>query len=289
MVWKTWNLDIRGGIPVHIPGPQLRRLVLATVICLSCTRFVTASSESTLSNEQIKHFLLTAKVLRSQRSKKGITEPWRLTLTDGIVTHDASFQAVDVHKSNMALASGGTELVFVDSYKYNIAAYKLAELLGLEDMLPVYVERSWQGKPGSLSWWLPVKMDDGERLKQKLTAPDSNAWNNQMYKIRVFDELVYDTDANLTNVLIGEDWKIWRVDFTRAFRRFKELKDPKDLVRCDRQLFDKLKALEADELSEKTKGYLNKEEVKALMVRRDKIVAYFQQLISEHGENDVLY
>jgi hypothetical protein len=132
-------------------------------------------------------------------------------------------------------------------------------------------------------------MDDGERLKQKLTAPDPNAWNNQVYKIRVFDELVYDTDANLTNVLIGEDWKIWRVDFTRAFRRFKELKDPKDLVRCDRQLFDKLKALEADELSEKTKGYLNKEEVKALMVRRDKIVAYFQQLISEHGENDVLY
>ena len=39
-----------------------------------------------------------------------------------------------------------------------------------------------------------------------------------MYKVRVFDVLVYDTDANLTNVLIGEDWKIWRVDFTRAFR-----------------------------------------------------------------------
>jgi hypothetical protein len=59
-------------------------------------------------------------------------------------------------------------------------------------------------------------MDEVERHKQKLVAPDPDAWNKQMYyKGRVFDELVYDTDANLTNVLIGEDWKIWRIDFTR--------------------------------------------------------------------------
>jgi hypothetical protein len=48
-----------------------------------------------------------------------------------------------------------------------------------------------------------------------------------MYKIRVLDELVYDNDPNLTNVLIGEDWKIWRIDFTRAFRLSKDLKDPR--------------------------------------------------------------
>ena len=41
----------------------------------------------------------------------------------------------------------GVELDFVDSYKYNIAAYELAELLGMDDMLPVYVERKWQGRP----------------------------------------------------------------------------------------------------------------------------------------------
>ena len=33
-----------------------------------------------------------------------------------------------------------------------------------------------------------------------LTAPDPDAWNNQMYKIRVFDQLVYDNDPNLTNI-----------------------------------------------------------------------------------------
>jgi len=273
---------------MHALGLQGRRLILAAMLCLTCTRFVAASDGTSLTKDQIKKFLLTAKVVKSQRSSKGITSPWRLTLTDGIVTHDASFQAVDEHRNRMQFSSG-TELAFVDSYKYNIAAYRLAEMLGVDDMMPVYVERSWGGDSGSLSWWLPVKMDEVERHKQNLKAPDAQAWNNQMYRIRVFDELVYDTDANLTNVLIGEDWKIWRVDFTRAFRLRKDLKDPSNLVRCDRVLLDKLKILNGNELAGETKGYLTKDEVKAVMARRDQIVAQFEKLIAEKGENEVLY
>ena len=101
--------------------------------------------------------------------------------------------------------------------------------------------------------------------------------------------MVVDTDPNLTKGLIGEDWKIWRIDFTRAFRTSKDLKDPKDLVRCDRQLLEKLKALNGDQFAEKTKHYLTKDEVKGEMARRDKIVERFQQLISEKGEAAVLY
>ena len=273
---------------MHILHQPWRRLIFVAVLCLTCTHFVSASDEPTLTKDQIKQFLLTAKVVKSVQSKKGITNPWRLTLTDGTVTHDASFQAVDEHKARMETLRG-VELGFVDSYKYNIAAYQLSELLGIDDMLPVYVERSWGGNPGSLSWWLPVKMDEAERVKQKIAAPDPDAWNNQMYKIRVFDQLVYDDDPNLTNVLIGQDFKIWRVDFSRAFRLYKDLRDSKDLVRCDRQLLEKLKALDASEVAEKTKHYLSKEEVKAVMARRDKIVAQFQKLISEKGEKEVLY
>ena len=81
------------------PHLQLRRLILATVVCLICRLFVTASDEPTLNKEQIKQFLLTAKVVKSEHTKKGITDPWRLTLTDGTVTHDASFQAIDEHNS----------------------------------------------------------------------------------------------------------------------------------------------------------------------------------------------
>jgi hypothetical protein len=42
--------------------------------------------------------------------------------------------------------SGKVEPGFVDSHKYNIAAYRLAELLGLDDLLPVYVEREMEGQ-----------------------------------------------------------------------------------------------------------------------------------------------
>ena len=171
----------------------------------------------------------------------------------------------------MQFSSGKTELDFVDSYKYNIAAYALAELIGMDDMVPVYVERKWQGNPGSLSWWLPVKMDEGERLDQKIDVPDPDAWNKQMYKIRVLDELIYDADPNLSNVQIGNDWKIYRVDFSLAFRQDKNLQNPEDLVRCDRKLFEKLKALDGNELQQKTKGYLTKGEVQAVMARRDKV------------------
>jgi hypothetical protein len=265
-----------------------RRLVLAAVVCLTCALFAGAADEPSLTKEQIKQFLLTAKIVRSKDAKKGITHTMRLTLSDGTITHDASFQALDEHKASKQLAMG-TEMNFVDSYKYNIAAYELAALLGMDDIIPVYVERKWEGNSGSLSWWLPVKMDEAERYKQKITAPDPDAWNNQMYKVRVFDQLVSDSDPNLTNVLIGEKWEIYRIDFSRAFRLNKEPKSPKDLVRCDRQLLEKLKVLDGNTLTEKTKHYLTKDEVKAVMSRRDKIVAQFQTMIAEKGEKEVLY
>ena len=268
--------------------PLIRGLV-AVLACVMLPFAASAADEAPLGKEQIKQFLQTAEIIKSKPSSKGVTHPWRLTLSNGTITHDASFQDIDERKSEMKLASGKVEFAFVDSYKYNIAAYQLAELIGLDDMLPVYVERKWQGKTGSISWWLTVKMDDADRVQKKIEAPDTDKWNKQMYRVRVFDELVYDTDANLTNVLIGEDWTIWRVDFSRAFHKNKELRAPKNLVKCDRDLFEKLKALNADELTEKTKRYLVKEEVKAVMARRDKIVATFQTLIAQKGEKEILY
>ena len=266
-----------------------KRLIATVAVCLLCLLHATAADDPTLTKEQIKEFLLTAKIVGAKKASKGITGTVRLTLSDGKLTHDASYQSIDEYKNSKQMANGRTELNFVDSYKYNIAAYTLAEMLGIEDMLPVYVERKYEGNPGSLSWWLPIKMDEADRVKQKVAVPDSDAWNNQMYRVRVFDELVYDNDPNLTNVLIGEDWKIWRIDFGRGFRLSKDLKDSNNLVRCDRHLLERLRTLDGNQLAEKTKRYLSKDAVKAVMARRDKIVARFEQLISEKGEAAVLY
>ena len=179
-----------------------------------------------LTTDQIREFLTKAKIIKSRDIGKGVTSPKRLTLTDGTVTHDAAFQSID-DKSTMANLTGGrgasVELNFVDAYRYNLAAYALSGLVGLDHMMPVYVERRWDGKSGSLSWWVDTMMDEGERLKKKINVPDPDDWNHQMYRMRVFAALTRDTDRNLGNVLITHQWKIMMIDFTRAFRLQPEL------------------------------------------------------------------
>jgi hypothetical protein len=274
---------------------KIRSSASMALVCLCLWGGISASGQSSLKNEpnlteeQKKEFLLNAKVIASKHTEKGITNPWKLTLSDGTITHDASFQPVDEHKPRFVYSDGHTEFNFVDSYHYNIAGYELARMLGMDNMVPVYVERRWSGMTGSLSWWIPWKWDEAMRSKQGLGAPDTDAWNKQMYKIRVFDELIYDSDPNLTNVLITEDWKVWRIDFTRAFRTYTSLRNPKNLEMCDRQLLQKLKELKFDEVYARTRPHLTKTEVKGLLARRDKIVDLFQKLVAQKGEGAVLY
>jgi hypothetical protein len=243
-----------------------------------------------LSKEEVHRFLLTAEVVKSERIGKGVTHPWRLTLSAGDFIHDASFQDIDVRTQEAGFAGGGRELNFADSFHYNIAAYELAVLLEVDDMVPITVEREWEGKKGSLSWWVEdVKMDEDERLKQNIIPPDTRAWNRQMHSVRVFSQLIYDTDRNLQNVLITGDWKIWIIDFSRAFRTLRQLPDVKDLLKCGKELFSRLLGLSKDAVARAVGTHLTKWEVEALMARRDLIVIHFQKLIAEKGESAVLY
>ena len=266
---------------------------LAVIICAAAVlpALGQAANEGNDFTEQQKiDFLTKAKVIHNTHTAKGVTEPYRLTLSDGTVTHDGDFQPVHEDKAQMTFANGQTEFNFKDYWEFNIAGYQLAKLLGMDNMIPVTVERSWNGMRGSLSWWVPdVAMDEGDRMQKHVDSPDPDAWNKQMYKIRVFDELVYDMDANLTNVLITKDWKIWRVDFTRAFRTWKKLKNPENLVMCDKTLLEKMKALNEDDLKNATKKYLSGPQVKGVMARRDMIVDQFNKLVAEKGEASVLY
>jgi len=251
------------------------------------------ASAPTLSVAEIKTFLKNAKVVHTGNTNKGVTAPKRLTLSDGKISHDAIFQAIDDHQHLANLAGGGrpgtVELNFVDSYKYNIAAYELAALLGLDNMMPVYVERKWDGHTGSLSWFVATQMDESERLKKKIEPPNAADWNNQMYRMRVFSSLVRDTDRNLTNVLITPDWKIMMIDFSRGFRLQPELLHLKDLNRIDRRLLASLRALSKDAVKQATTGFLTSTEIDAMMQRRDLLVAHFTQLITDLGEDKVLY
>ena len=246
-------------------------------------------STAALTKTDMERFLRTAKIVRQRDIAKGVTGPLRLTLRDGTLEHDAAFSAVDEHLSVMKFANGGTEIDFVDSYRYTLAAYKLAESLNLDTMMPVTVERAWNQKPGALSWWVDARWDEGARLKQHLEPPDPDAWNKQMHRMRVFTALVADTDRNLGNVLISADWKLWMIDFTRAFRRTHKLLAPQNLTRCDRQLLAVLRTLKQDDVEAATKPYLGRTDVESIMARRDLIVALFEKRVAEKGEAAVLY
>jgi hypothetical protein len=135
--------------------------------------FLSAQEGSKLSEEQMRNFLLNAKVVAVKEVPKGKTNPPRLTLSDGKIIHDASFQSVNEEKPIVVFSDGRREVNFRDSYKYNIAAFELAKLLGLEDMMPVTVESFRQNKRGSLSWWLPVMMDEATRIQRGIFPPES--------------------------------------------------------------------------------------------------------------------
>ena len=96
-----------------------RHLIVTTLVAalLVVPRMVPAADEPVLSKTEMRQFLLTAKVVKSTQTNKGTTNPYRLTLSDGKLTHDASFQAIDQRKPVMAFADGSREVNFVDSYK----------------------------------------------------------------------------------------------------------------------------------------------------------------------------
>ena len=49
--------------------------------------------------------------------------------------------------------------------------------------------------------------------------------------MRVFDELIANTDRNLGNMLIDRQWKLWLIDHSRAFRLHETL--PSRRCTCD--------------------------------------------------------
>jgi hypothetical protein len=274
---------------------ELRRsrwILGAAMASFAVARILAGVDEPNFTEEQKIDFLQHAKVTASQPEKKGKSNASHLTLSDGKLTHDASFEPIDEKKAQGPGPQGGIELNFRDYWGYDVAGYRIAKLLGMDDMVPVYAERKWNGATGAISWRIPeVQFDEADRYSRKIAVPASvlDGWNKQMYKVRVLTQLYYDMDDNLTNVLITKDWKIWRIDFTRAFRLQHDLKSSKDLVQCDHEVLAKLRQLSYDQVLDATKPYLSKNEVKALIARRDKMVAHFDELVAQKGESEVLY
>ena len=247
------------------------------------------ASAATLDRGAQAEFLRTGKVVRSRQLSSGVTSPYRLTLDAGGVVHDAAFQSIDERRTQADFGAKGVELNFTDSHHFNLAAFTMAGLVGLDGMMPVTVHRTWNGREGTITWWIDDAFEERTRLKEKRQPPNALAWSHQMHKMRVFGALVGDSDRNLGNVLITGDWKLWMIDFTRAFRLWPDLKYPADLSQIDRTLLARLRALDADQVRAATAHCVSPFEVSALMKRRDALVTHFDQLVKEKGAGAVLY
>ena len=157
-------------------------------------------------------------------------------------------------------------------------------------MMPVTVERDWNGRHGAMSWWIDdVVMDEETRLTERRWPADMQTHNQQYYRMLVFAELVYDTDRNQGNILYDSDWKLWMIDFSRAFRIWHELRAPQNVTQCARDLLERMRGLTRARLEEHTRPYLTNGEVSAVIGRRDKLVEHFESLIEQRGERLVLY
>ena len=263
----------------------IRRFWPAVLLALATPLF--SADTPQLTYEQMETFLKEGKIVSTKAVNTGVTGTQRIKLNDGTLEHDASVQCIEESKSTFQ-GDRGTEINFRDKWEYNIAGYRLAHILGVGDMIPMSVERKVNGNSCAVTWWIDNAMMETDRQKKKLSAPDGDAWNLEMYVVRVYDQLIYNTDSNLTNLLIDPDWHIWAIDHTRAFRLYATLKEKKNLVRCDRKLLAQMRTLSTQSLST-LKPYLNDAEIKGLLQRRDVIVKFFDDEVKQKGEAAILY
>ena len=98
---------------------------------------------------------------------------WRAALDDGARRHDASVVTED--------GSGPT----LRHFKFNVAAYELDKLLGLNPVLPS-VERSVNGRPASVTWWADnFAMNELDRRRKGIDPPDADGWGRQVQAVRL--------------------------------------------------------------------------------------------------------
>jgi hypothetical protein len=252
------------------------------------------SATSALTWQQMEDFLLNAKIVTSREIGKGVTGSRVATLTDGRITHEAHIQNVNVEKQIFQPSRGPTEINFKDHYRYNIAAYRLARLLGLTNV-PVSVERRVERHHAAVTWWVDdVMMDELERMEREKKNTLPQTWRPAkatayIHVRRVFDELIANTDRNAGNQLWTKDGMLWLIDHTRAFRVRHGLNKPRVLQRCDGNLLKALQALTIESVTAAVERTLTGEEIKAVIKRRDLIVKQFDEMIKARGEASILY
>ena len=235
-----------------------------------------------------EQFLLKARIRSMRNLGTGVTLPQKAELELNGVTHSAVWKTIDEKKHGVTQLANGSEINFQDSWQLEIAAYQVDRIIGLK-MVPATVERNYNGKTGSLQWWVQSAMSEADRRKNEVKPPDVEKWNQTYLKMVLFDNLICNVDRHLNNLLVTKDFDIRLIDHSRSFRQWKELRETKLLNRFSRSLLDGIKKLEYQDLRKRIGRYVTDEQLKGMLARRDLILKLADKFVAEKGEAAVIY
>jgi hypothetical protein len=241
-------------------------------------------------------FLKTAPIISYEEIGEGVTKPFRVTLKKGDVEAKAAW------KNPSGIQNG-----FLEGWQYEIAAYRLDKLIGL-NMIPVAVERELNGKPGALSLWATSQYSLLKVMEQNIEIPAAaqEKVENMKYVTRAFDSLIANEDRTQQNVLFTKDWRTILIDHSRSFRSSKEFTDklmngknglkrkmatgePFLFRRLPRSFVEGVKALDFKSIKDAVGPYLTDKEIEAVLKRKTLLLAEINDMIKENGEARVLY
>ena len=218
-------------------------------------------------NAEYEAFLRDAPFVRFEDVPIGVTRPKRGYFAPGGLASSAAWKPLAPGRANG----------YWESYKSEIAAYELDKLLGM-GMVPPAVEKRWKGERGAAILWVqPVRP-----WKEVEHKPKPEKWNREAIRMKMFDNLIGNIDRNAGNLLVDNDWNLFLIDHSRAF--VTETKLRVQMVRVDRELWERMLALDEPTLTAALDKWLDRGAIRAMLKRRDamkKVVDTLQQSGSE--------
>jgi len=254
---------------------------------LHAPSFAQLTSDELAEREKWEKFLEEAEITEWSQPldpRLAVTEPWRLKLEkDGVVKY-GWWKNVD-----------GRYKGYMDRWRWEIAAYRLDKLLGL-NMIPPYVEKRFQEDRGVISLEATYMMKYREKQEKKIKCPNRYVYsfNRATYLWRFWDNLIANEDRNWGDIFITEDWRIIIIDHSRSFRTYKKFKhkrkgNDEPIKELPRALVEKLKSLNFEMIKNAVGEYLTDKEINAVLVRRDLLLKEIDRLIEKFGEDKFFY
>ena len=260
-----------------------RPIALAVTLAVLAPIADTAAAAPAQERAGREAFLRTAEVVDIEVVSVGITLPQRVELEQGEVRRSAMFKSLDLTFPGRRRVGQEVQEGLRDSWTFEIAAYELDKLLGL-DLVPIAVVRTIGDDEGALIDWVDEAMPEYGVSPEGF---DMAAWEDEVAKVWLFDYLAYNIDRTPENLLLIPGFRVKLIDHGRAFQRF--LVPMRPLMRFPRQAIERLRALSDDEISEPLSDYLTDEELEALLTRRRRVLDRVDGLLATKSEKEVLF